>query len=395
MEIGPSPVLGKLLQSRPVRHINSRKADNILNGIFRNPCKPGNINNIRHPVNVLKPGNPRLILLAGKSQTAVDIPHPVPGKCPAFQHGKDNFIHLPGCHLIHTYGPGNIGGIIQIFVHFRFRYEFIKACIREKVKSVAVPCLCPDKTGFCPRKHFHRPDTPQLLQVIFIAAVICSSAQKSLQFEQVLRHQSPSFLLTLFFRLKIPQCHGRRHGKHFFQEGSALLTALRQAGNAHTHIISHAAHAEEEINPLSQPHLKSLLIPLGKGHIHGLVHRRKELYVEFVRQSQWNQASDIGQRRQSIQKCIADSDVKASPALAGSHHQAGQDIILVGFQHTAGVGRHLDRMLSALPCGLNPYDRFIRKHVLLFQKKDIRIIFVGGQRHHGPELIYALRPPIL
>ena len=75
---------------------------------------------------------------------------------------------------------------------------------------------------------------------------------------------------------------------------------VTQNGQELGRLVNKARKTKEEVNALSQPHLESLLIPLGKGHVYGLVHRRKKLYMELVRQSQGNQARDIGQRRQAV-----------------------------------------------------------------------------------------------
>ena len=225
--------------------------------------------------------------------------------------------------------------------------------------------------------------------------VVRPGAEEAFEPENVFGLQGPVFPLTLPLGLQILSHHGGGHGADLLQHGGPLLAALGERGHAEAHIVSHAAQTEEEVDPLAQAHLKAPLVPLREGHIHRLADRRQKLDVHLVGQGQGDQARGVGQRRQSVEEGVPGLHVEFALLRAGGQQHTGEHVVFIGLEHTLGVGSHLDRVLSALPGGLNPDNGLVGQHVLPLQQKHVRVILVGGQRDDLPELLNIPRHPAL
>ena len=74
--------------------------------------------------------------------------------------------------FIHQIYRWNIRRILMIFQHILLCDKFIKCRIREEIHSFSRPGLCPHYRWFRTGKQFHRPDSPEFFQIIFIALII-------------------------------------------------------------------------------------------------------------------------------------------------------------------------------------------------------------------------------
>ena len=129
------------------------RADHVLDGVLRDAGKARNIDDVGNPVNVLKPGNSRLVLPAGQAHAAVHIPHPVSGEGSALEHGEHDLVHLPHLHLIHAEGAGTVGGILHVPVHLLLRHELVKTGVREEIQPIPAPGLDADAAGLRAGEH--------------------------------------------------------------------------------------------------------------------------------------------------------------------------------------------------------------------------------------------------
>ena len=63
----------------------------------------------------------------------------------------------------------------------------------------------------------------------------------------------------------------------------------------------------------------------------------------------------------------------------------------VGVQHGPGVGGGLNGPQATLPGGLDPDGRLGAEHIRPVGQQHIRIVLIGGQGQHLPQLLQGLR----
>ena len=97
--------------------------------------------------------------------------------------------------------------------------------------------------------------------------------------------------------------------------------------------------------------------------------------------------SELGQRSAAVQNPVAGLEIKFSLFPGGGHHHGGQQIVTVGIQHAAGIGRQLHRPEAALPGGLDPDGGLAAEHIRPPGQQHVGVVGIGGQGQHGPQVI--------
>jgi hypothetical protein len=205
-----------------------------------------------------------------------------------------------------------------------------------------------------------------------------SGEEERLEMEDVARLHLPAVALADVFGL---------HVAERVADGDVDLprAAAGRLAEVFGDVVGDAADAEEVVDAAGHRHGEALLDALREAEARVLVGVGQPGEVDVLLAQRRHEPRRVGQGRPAVEHAVAAGDVDLALFPGGGHEQAGHQVVAVGVEHAARVGRELDGPQPALPRRLDPDGGLAAEHAGLAPEQLVGVVGVARERQRLAE----------